>query len=611
MPNAETTEAQPVSKIIKVDWYDISTSIEDDNDISWIWQEKFNCSTVLDSSINVDHHGQLFAQILIEPLEIDEETILEVTYPIKNGEKSEEILTGDRIHINKNYGKYEIFIFRLNGYSIDRKHLEVNSCPRCGQITVSIEDELTRCINISCPAILPNTIRHWWAWKGAGISDLSDEHVDLLVGSGEIQSVADLYNINCTKFQEILSVEESFAHRLVEALEESKTKSLPEIIYGLKIRYVGLATARKLAQHFLTLEELAESDLVEIENIEEIPCQAAKFIYRWFHNPANQELLKQLKAAGLQPSISPVKSNDQGWQKPLDLLEGKLQELENWVKGVIAELQKLISSNREELAKIGQDNKKSQATVLSKLEYISNLLINPSGSHVIADFTERISTDYQQMQSQIDKIYTLLRTSQRDLQVPTALTVIGENQKLFHSELSTQVSDVHLLLLNALKPESGSTDSQEIYNLLNKSSTQFDQFASTQNQFVLCLQPQLEKAQSEKEDLLAGVANLQGIYAALQLEHSKCEVKLHSVERENQQIALQLEQNGLEKAQLFSLLEQITKDNSQRIAALEQITAHRDALQQELLNCQPETTDSKRWRLLLIAASRKQKVSKV
>jgi NAD-dependent DNA ligase len=423
---------------------------------------------------------------------------------------------------------------------------------------------LTRCINISCPAILPSTIRHWWAWKGAGISDLSDEHINLLIGSGKIQSVADLYNINCTKFQEILSVEESFAHRLVEALEESKTKSLSEIIYGLKIRYVGLSTARKLAQRFLTLEELAESDLAEIENVEGIHLQATKFIYQWFHNPANQELLRQLKAIGLKPSVPTNVPDNKGWIPPVADLIHKFQELKTWVEKVIAELQKLISSNREELAKIRQDNEKSQAKVLSQLEQISNLLKDSRNAPSVEEF----------------------------------ITLVNAQ--------STKISDIHSLLLGVLRTETDSTQSQKIYRLLGELPEQFSQFANTQGEVVLRLQTQLEQAQSDKENLLARNHNLQGMYAVLQLEHSKYEIKLNSIERENQQITSQLEQNMLEKAQLFSLLEQINKDNSHHILALEQITAHRDALQQELLDCQSRSMDSKRWRLLLLSASKKQ-----
>ena len=46
------------------------------------------------------------------------------------------------------------------------------------------------------------------------------------------------------------------SENLMAAIADSRETTLPRFIYALGIREVGEATARALAQHFLTLDEL-------------------------------------------------------------------------------------------------------------------------------------------------------------------------------------------------------------------------------------------------------------------------------------------------------------------------------------------------------------------
>jgi DNA ligase (NAD+) len=72
-------------------------------------------------------------------------------------------------------------------------------------------------------------------------------------------------------------------------------------INALGIRYVGEATAQLLAQHFGSLEELAQADEEELLQVEGIGPQVARGIQEYFKNPKNQELLKELQELGVKP----------------------------------------------------------------------------------------------------------------------------------------------------------------------------------------------------------------------------------------------------------------------------------------------------------------------
>ena len=64
---------------------------------------------------------------------------------------------------------------------------------------------------------------------------------------------------------------------------------------------MGEVSARDLASHFGNLEAVSKASADDLQQIEGIGPNIAEAIVDWFKRPANQKILKKLKAVGLWP----------------------------------------------------------------------------------------------------------------------------------------------------------------------------------------------------------------------------------------------------------------------------------------------------------------------
>jgi DNA ligase (NAD+) len=71
------------------------------------------------------------------------------------------------------------------------------------------------------------------------------------------------------------------------------------VIYGLGIRMVGERTAQFLAEHFGSMEALANATVEGLQNVNEVGPRIAESIAEFFRNPANRKLVERLGEAGL------------------------------------------------------------------------------------------------------------------------------------------------------------------------------------------------------------------------------------------------------------------------------------------------------------------------
>ena len=174
-------------------------------------------------------------------------------------------------------------------------------CPECSQPLMREEDEaVTRCVNVSCPAILREAMIHW-ASKGAlDIRGLGEKWVLQFVNHGLIHTVADLYCLTVEQLMQVERMGKKSAQNLVEAIDRSKQQPWARVLYGLGIRHIGSVNAQTLVENFPTVDALAQAEIADIAAIYGIGDEIAQAVYQWFRVPANLALIDRLKAAGLQ-----------------------------------------------------------------------------------------------------------------------------------------------------------------------------------------------------------------------------------------------------------------------------------------------------------------------
>jgi DNA ligase (NAD+) len=174
----------------------------------------------------------------------------------------------------------------------------------CGEPVVKPEGEaIARCTNVSCPAQLKETIKHWGSKQACDIDGLGDKIVDQLVDRGLVHDVADLYDLKVEAVASLERMAQKSAANLIGQIATSKAAMLARVILGLGVRHVGRAMAETLAGEFGSLNALAEADGARLREVADVGPEVAAAIREWFTNAKNRRLVAKLKAHGIDPRM--------------------------------------------------------------------------------------------------------------------------------------------------------------------------------------------------------------------------------------------------------------------------------------------------------------------
>ena len=175
-------------------------------------------------------------------------------------------------------------------------------CPTCQSTIEKTEGEaVARCSGgLFCPAQRKEAIQYFASRKALNIDGLGEKVVDLLVDEGLINHPADLFTLKAEDLIPLERMGEKKANNLIEALEKSKQTTLAKFLLSLGIREVGEATAKNLAEHFLTLEAIEQADEEKLLDVDDVGGIVAQHILFFFRQAHNKEVVDALIKVGIQ-----------------------------------------------------------------------------------------------------------------------------------------------------------------------------------------------------------------------------------------------------------------------------------------------------------------------
>lgn len=176
-----------------------------------------------------------------------------------------------------------------------------NECPICGSPVARVEGEAAvRCTGgLICPAQRKEAIKHYASRQAMDVEGLGDKLVDALVEKGMVHGPEDLYLLTVEQLAALDRMGQKSAQNLINALERSKTTTLPKFLFALGIRDVGQATATTLARHFGTLEKLMAADEVELQEVQDVGPVVAKRVATFFRDERNLHVIAALRERGV------------------------------------------------------------------------------------------------------------------------------------------------------------------------------------------------------------------------------------------------------------------------------------------------------------------------
>lgn len=278
----------------------------------WAMAYKFKAdqvSTLLNNiSYQVGRTGAITPVANLEPVELAGTIVKRASVHNADQIAKLDIRIGDTVFVEKG-GEIipKIIGVDLNKRPTDSSKISfISNCPICNNQLIRKAGEAQHyCPNSNgCSTQIIGKIQHFISRKALDIEGLGDETVSLLVNSGLISDVADLYNLTTEVVVPLERMAEKSAQNMIDGIEASKEIPFNRVLFGLGIRYVGETVAKTLVNNFKNIESLSEASIEELESIDEIGNKIAESVYTYFRKNENIRLISRLYSFGLQFKVS-------------------------------------------------------------------------------------------------------------------------------------------------------------------------------------------------------------------------------------------------------------------------------------------------------------------
>ncbi len=184
-------------------------------------------------------------------------------------------------------------------------------CPSCGSEIVREEGEAVyRCVAIDCPAQAHERLKHWASRGALDIEGMGEEIIARLIAVGALKDVSDYYVLTFETLEKLdmdrlttqgepILLGSTVAKKLMDAIEQSKTRSLARVIFGLGIRHVGKTLAETIVKVYPSMDSLKKAQVEDLAAIEGVGQIIAESIYAFFHTEDNLVVIDKLAQAGV------------------------------------------------------------------------------------------------------------------------------------------------------------------------------------------------------------------------------------------------------------------------------------------------------------------------
>jgi DNA ligase (NAD+) len=265
--------------------------------IAFKYPPKKSLTLIEGIEVQVGRTGALTPVAIVSPVNVNGVIVRRATLHNQDEIDRKDIRIGDQVVIQRagDVIPEVVEVLKEKRRGDERRFRLPDHCPVCGSPAVRPEGEaVTRCSGTNCIAKLKERIKHYAQKDAVNIEGLGDKIVDQLVDEGLVRRIPDLYSL---EFDAVLALEgfaEKSAHKLLAAIDASRTPELYRLIFGLGIRHVGEATAKLLANRYKSLGALAQTDETALLEVNGIGEEVAGSILGWFSEQDHIEELEEL-----------------------------------------------------------------------------------------------------------------------------------------------------------------------------------------------------------------------------------------------------------------------------------------------------------------------------
>ncbi len=260
-------------------------------------------TTLLDIEVQVGRTGALTPVARLAPVFVGGVTVTNATLHNEDEIRRKDVRIGDTVIVRRAGDVIpEVARVVLERRPRDaREFVMPKVCPVCGSRVARLEDEAVwRCTGgLFCPAQRKQALLHFASRRAMNIEGLGDKLVEQLVDTHIVNNPAALYKFGLLAIINLERMGEKSAVNLLAAIEHSKHTTLARFIFALGIRNVGETTAKDLAQHFGSLDNLLAADVESLQQVHDVGPVVAQSIADFLAEAHNREVIEQLRASGV------------------------------------------------------------------------------------------------------------------------------------------------------------------------------------------------------------------------------------------------------------------------------------------------------------------------
>jgi len=278
-----------------------------DRDPRWAVAYKFPprraTTSIEDIYVQVGRTGRITPVAVLAPVEVGGVEVTRASLHNQNEIDRKDIRIGDAVLIERagDVIPQVVKVIEDERDGSETPYHIPDTCPVCdAEVVLSDDKKQAFCTGgMTCPAQFRERLKHYASRTATDIEGLGDKRAEQLIDAGLLEDISDLYEIEKDDLLALERYADKSAQNLLDEIEASLEQDLDRFLYALGIPLVGSATARLLAQHFASLDDVMEADEDALTEIDDIGPEVAHSIVTFFADADNRRVIDEIRAAGL------------------------------------------------------------------------------------------------------------------------------------------------------------------------------------------------------------------------------------------------------------------------------------------------------------------------
>ncbi len=258
---------------------------------------------LLKISVNVGRTGSINPYAELEPVNIGGVTVKMATLHNEEDIRRKDIRAGDTVIVQRAGDVIPQVVGPVLSKRTgkEKRFRPPRKCPACRTKLVRPEGEVMRyCPNRDCSAQAFRLLTHFVSRGAMEIDGVGEQLSLTLLQAGLVNDPADLYFLTKEQLLTLERMADKSAQNVLDAIDASRGRPLVRVLFALGIRHVGSETAALLAQHFGSMEALAQATQEELAAVASIGPVVAGSVHDYVRDKANRRLIEKLRRGGVR-----------------------------------------------------------------------------------------------------------------------------------------------------------------------------------------------------------------------------------------------------------------------------------------------------------------------